>query len=217
MLCFFLLFYFIFIFPCFQVSYLVAHQLAYPYLRGLGIANTKLGIPVPPNFICQSRLFCILKLDTFFKDLNEGFLTFDCLTSQQDILRCSFLRNINEPAHFSFVSPLAFPMPMHGAKCPIFEDGPNFDMTFRVFHGRDGVVPLYGRVFLRFENLEPKQGLLNLILQLQRQPQLVCQALVMEDPVVLIHSLISGRIRKGNQNHLIKSLLFREVIQNMKQ
>ena len=50
-------------------------------------------------------------------------------------------------------------MPMHGAKCPIFEDGPNFDMTFRVFHGRDGVVPLYGRVFLRFENLEPKQGL----------------------------------------------------------
>ncbi|RVW99421.1 hypothetical protein CK203_038463 [Vitis vinifera] len=92
-----------------EVSYLVAHQLAYPYLRGLGIANTKLGIP--------------------------------------DILRCSFLRNINEPAHFSFVSPLAFPMPMHGAKCPIFEDGPNFDMAFRVFHGRDGVVPLSGRSY----------------------------------------------------------------------
>ena len=29
-----------------------------------------------------------------------------------------------------------------GAKGPIFEDGPNFDMAFRVFHGRDGVVPL---------------------------------------------------------------------------
>lgn len=31
---------------------------------------------------------------------------------------------------------------MRGAKGPIFEDGPNFDMAFKLFHGKDGVVPL---------------------------------------------------------------------------
>ncbi|XP_022964843.1 uncharacterized protein LOC111464821 [Cucurbita moschata] len=63
----------------------------------------------------------------------------------EDIQRCPFLRNINEPTHFSFSSSMAFPMPVRGAKGPIFEDGPNFDMAFRLFHGRDGVVPLSGR------------------------------------------------------------------------
>lgn len=28
---------------------------------------------------------------------------------------------------------------------PIFEDGPNFDTAFRLFHGQDGVVPLSNR------------------------------------------------------------------------
>lgn len=97
-------------------------------------------------------------MDTFFRDLNKGFLTSDSLPSQQDILRCPFLRNINEPTNFSFASPIAFPMPVRGAKGPIFEDGPNFDMAFKVFHGRDGVVPLSGRVFLRSENFEPEQA-----------------------------------------------------------
>lgn len=36
-------------------------------------------------------------------------------------------------------------------KGPIFEDGPNFDMAFRLFHGQNGVVPLTGRSFLRTE------------------------------------------------------------------
>lgn len=31
---------------------------------------------------------------------------------------------------------------MHGAKGPIFEDGPSFDMAFKLFHGKDGVIPL---------------------------------------------------------------------------
>lgn len=31
-----------------------------------------------------------------------------------------------------------------GAKGPIFEDGPNFDMAFKLFHGKDGVIPLNG-------------------------------------------------------------------------
>lgn len=34
---------------------------------------------------------------------------------------------------------------MHGAKGPIFEDGPSFDMAFKLFHGKDGIVPLSER------------------------------------------------------------------------
>lgn len=40
---------------------------------------------------------------------------------------------------------------MRGAKGPIFEDGPDFDNAFRVFHGRDGVVPLSGRASMEQE------------------------------------------------------------------
>ncbi|KAL6578053.1 hypothetical protein OROMI_010381 [Orobanche minor] len=32
---------------------------------------------------------------------------------------------------------------------PILEDGPNFDMAFRLFHGHNGVVPLSGKSFTR--------------------------------------------------------------------
>ncbi|KAL0541073.1 hypothetical protein IC582_021104 [Cucumis melo] len=74
-----------------------------------------------------------------------GGFTEDSTTFNQDIQRCPFLRNINEPTNFSFSSSMAFPIPVRGAKGPIFEDGPNFDMAFRLFHGRDGVVPLSGR------------------------------------------------------------------------
>nr|XP_043613732.1 uncharacterized protein LOC122585668 [Erigeron canadensis] len=63
-------------------------------------------------------------------------------TSQQNIVSCPFLRNINEPTNFSFSSSVAIPLPVRGTKGPIFEDGPNFDTAFRVFHGQNGVVPL---------------------------------------------------------------------------
>ena len=43
-----------------------------------------------------------------------------------------------------------------GAKGPIFEDGPNFDTAFRVFHGRDGVVPLSEGSFTHIEKPLPK-------------------------------------------------------------
>ncbi|KAK9265751.1 hypothetical protein L1049_012044 [Liquidambar formosana] len=89
-------------------------------------------------------------MDFFFRDLNK-----ECQPSNQDILRCPFLRNINEPTSFSFSSSMAFPIAVRGAKGPIFEDGPNFDMAFRLFHGHDGVVPLSGRSFVHSENLEP--------------------------------------------------------------
>ncbi|KAL2896600.1 ATP-dependent RNA helicase A [Bienertia sinuspersici] len=81
----------------------------------------------------------------------------ESLPSDNDILRCPFLRNINSPTNFSFSSSLAFPLPVtvRGAnKGPIFEDGPNFDMAFRLFHGCDGVVPLSGRSYVPSENME---------------------------------------------------------------
>ncbi|XP_071710448.1 uncharacterized protein [Rutidosis leptorrhynchoides] len=62
--------------------------------------------------------------------------------SQNDIVRCPFLRNINEPTNFSFSPSMAFPLPARETKGPIFEDGPNFDMAYRLFHGQNGVVPL---------------------------------------------------------------------------
>ncbi|KAF3593121.1 hypothetical protein DY000_02027276 [Brassica cretica] len=68
------------------------------------------------------------------------------VASQFDILRCPFLRNINEPTNLSFSSSLPFPIPARRAgQGPIFEDGPNFDTAFRLFHGQDGVVPLSNR------------------------------------------------------------------------
>ncbi|XP_061347059.1 uncharacterized protein LOC133292638 [Gastrolobium bilobum] len=84
-------------------------------------------------------------MDFFTRDINED-----------SMLRCPFLRNINEPTNFSFSSPLAFPMPVRGAKGPIFEDGPNFDLAFRLFHGSDGVVPLSGRSFRHSEKVQPE-------------------------------------------------------------
>ncbi|KAL9227129.1 hypothetical protein vseg_002861 [Gypsophila vaccaria] len=70
------------------------------------------------------------------------------------VLRCPFLRNINEPTNFSFSSSLDFSLPVRGGKGPIFEDGPNFDTAFRLFHGREGVVPLSGRLYVQSENAE---------------------------------------------------------------
>ncbi|KAJ4720829.1 Zinc finger B-box domain containing protein 1 isoform 1 [Melia azedarach] len=91
-----------------------------------------------------------ITMDSFFRGLND-----ESGASQLNILRCPFLRNINEPTNFSFSSSLPFPMPVRAAKGPIFEDGPNFDMAFRLFHGRDGVVPLSERSFVKSDITEP--------------------------------------------------------------
>lgn len=45
---------------------------------------------------------------------------------------------------------------VHGGKGPIFEDGPNFDNAFKLFHGKDGVVPLSGRSYSHKDILEAK-------------------------------------------------------------
>ncbi|OWM87581.1 uncharacterized protein LOC116188334 [Punica granatum] len=90
-------------------------------------------------------------MEVFFRGLSE-----ESAPSQMDILKCPFLRNINEPTNFSFASSMPFPMPVRGGKGPIFEDGPNFDMAFRLFHGRDGVVPLSERSCAGIEKRQPE-------------------------------------------------------------
>ncbi|XP_043694703.1 uncharacterized protein LOC122645463 [Telopea speciosissima] len=94
-------------------------------------------------------------MEFFFKGLSEETLLNEQCNDLPDIQRCPFLRNINEHTNFSF-SPRNFPLPRRGAKGPIFEDGPNFDMAFRLFHGKDGVVPLSGRSYSHSENMEPE-------------------------------------------------------------
>nr|VDC90688.1 unnamed protein product [Brassica rapa] len=65
------------------------------------------------------------------------------------IQKCPFLRNINKPTSFS-LSSLSFPVPVQqGSKGPIFEDGPGFDSAFKLFHGKDGIVPLSGHSSFR--------------------------------------------------------------------
>ncbi|KAK6156372.1 hypothetical protein DH2020_010620 [Rehmannia glutinosa] len=94
----------------------------------------------------KAKDICNYRMDFLFGNLNGGSSQFN-----QDIVRCPFLRNINEPTNFSFSTSMAFPIPVRDGKGPIFEDGPNFDMAFRLFHGQNGVVPLSGRSFIRTE------------------------------------------------------------------
>lgn len=47
---------------------------------------------------------------------------------------------------------------VRGAKGPIFEDGPNFDTAFKLFHGKDGVVPLSERSGSDKISLEPEMA-----------------------------------------------------------
>lgn len=92
-------------------------------------------------------------------ELFGGFLceswSSENLYSHPDAQRCPFLRNINEPTNFSFSASFNSPFPIQGAKGPIFEDGPSFDMAFKLFHGHNGVVPLSGKSYMHEENVEP--------------------------------------------------------------
>lgn len=46
-------------------------------------------------------------MDLFFRAMAE-----ESSPCQEDIVRCPFLRNINEPTNFSFSSSMAFPLPV---------------------------------------------------------------------------------------------------------
>ncbi|XP_047326970.1 uncharacterized protein LOC124930680 [Impatiens glandulifera] len=78
-------------------------------------------------------------MEFLFKGTNED--ASECPFNAQDIQRCPFLRNVNKPTSFSLSN---FSNPARGGKGPIFEDGDNFDFAFKLFHGKNGVVPLSG-------------------------------------------------------------------------
>ncbi|XP_047325480.1 uncharacterized protein LOC124929223 [Impatiens glandulifera] len=65
-------------------------------------------------------------------------------------LQCPFLQNINEP-----VSKVT-------TKGPIFEDGPDFQLAFRLFHGQNGVVQLTEKVEPKFNPLAAKAATISL-------------------------------------------------------
>ncbi|KAK4743516.1 hypothetical protein SAY87_001517 [Trapa incisa] len=79
----------------------------------------------------------------------------DCSFDKNAILRCPFLRNISKPTCFSFSS-ISFSAPLQGGKGPIFEDGPNFEVAYKLFHGKDGVVPLTEGSQLHTSKPEPE-------------------------------------------------------------
>lgn len=87
-------------------------------------------------------------MDSYMKSFVNGSFSPEDSYAHQDIGRCPFLRNINEPTNFFFTS-LNFAVPVQGAKGPIFEDEPDFEMAFRVFHGSNGPVPLSNSSFLQ--------------------------------------------------------------------
>lgn len=90
-------------------------------------------------FLVSIRNFFTKTMDFFSKGMNgDGS---ECPFDVNDIQRCPFLRNINKPTNFSFFQ-AKISSPVHGAKGPIFEDGPSFDIAFKLFHGKDGVIPL---------------------------------------------------------------------------
>ncbi|KAM0945701.1 hypothetical protein DsansV1_C10g0105521 [Dioscorea sansibarensis] len=97
-------------------------------------------------------------MDLFLKGI-LGESACDSMLSLQDIQRCPFLRNINEPTSFNFSSSVKFPSPAQGLKGPIFEDGPSFETAFKLFHGQDGVIPLSGKSYVYNENPEPNPSL----------------------------------------------------------
>lgn len=89
--------------------------------------------------LSESARDTIMLMDFFLDKMKEG--ASQCFFDEQDIQRCPFLRNISKPTNLSFSS-ANLPILVTGAKGPIFEDGPNFDLAFKLFHGKDGVVPL---------------------------------------------------------------------------
>lgn len=71
-----------------------------------------IGLPVMSNYSCiflsfSGVSFTAWKMDIFFRGVRE-----ESMPSQLDILKCPFLRNIDEPTNFSFASTMPFTMPV---------------------------------------------------------------------------------------------------------
>jgi hypothetical protein len=89
-------------------------------------------------------------MEMFFGSFLNESASQEYFSGRPNVERCPFLRNINGATTFSFSS--ALPVAARGAKGPIFEDGPGFDSAFKLFHGRDGIVPLSGKSYVPDEN-----------------------------------------------------------------
>uniref|UniRef100_A0A0E0PSP3 Uncharacterized protein n=1 Tax=Oryza rufipogon TaxID=4529 RepID=A0A0E0PSP3_ORYRU len=90
------------------------------------------------------------RMEMFFGSFLNESASQEYFSGHPNVERCPFLRNINGATTFSFSS--ALPVAARGAKGPIFEDGPGFDSAFKLFHGRDGIVPLSGKSYVPDEN-----------------------------------------------------------------
>lgn len=91
-------------------------------------------------------------MEIFFSGILCESSSSESFFAHQDIQKCPFLRNINEPTNFSFSSS-TFPNAPRATKGPIFEDGSNFDTAFKLFHGPDGVIPLSGKSYTQNEKV----------------------------------------------------------------
>ncbi|CAL4946660.1 unnamed protein product [Urochloa decumbens] len=89
-------------------------------------------------------------MEMFFGSFLSESASSQNLFGHPDVERCPFLRNINGATTFSFTS--ALPVAARAGKGPIFEEGPGFDSAFKLFHGRDGIVPLSERSYVPDEN-----------------------------------------------------------------
>ena len=71
---------------------------------------------------------------------------------------CDALAICFELHGFYAYNTFAFNFQIRGSKGPIFEDGPSFETAFRLFHGKDGIVPLSGKPQLQFEKIEAERA-----------------------------------------------------------
>ncbi|AQK84010.1 hypothetical protein ZEAMMB73_Zm00001d037448 [Zea mays] len=90
------------------------------------------------------------QMEMFFGSFLSESVSPQNLFGHPDVERCPFLRNINGATTFSLSS--ALPVAAQGGKGPIFEEGSGFESAFKLFHGRDGIVPLSERSYVSDEN-----------------------------------------------------------------
>ncbi|ONM62333.1 hypothetical protein ZEAMMB73_Zm00001d000066 [Zea mays] len=130
----------------------------------LGINDTTLTVKmlfqemVPVTLHARQSMFYLqqasrqqaVRMEMFFGSFLNESVSPQNLFGHPDVERCPFLRNINGATTFSLSS--ALPVAAQGGKGPIFEEGSGFESAFKLFHGRDGIVPLSERSYVSDEN-----------------------------------------------------------------